>query len=1367
MPGLIFHRPARSYPDRLPTDEIVIAAPPILPQSQSGGFSWMQLLVPLLSSVGFLAFAFIYPDPIFILVAAFMVVAMFSGAALMQFVQRRTTRVQVKANRSKYLRYIQQQRIWLHEVAQRQQQLMNRLHPPLATLAACVERREYLWERRITDADFLQVRLAADVAPLCCPLTIEQDKNPLAEYDRDCLTEARLLLAKYSQVENVPLVSPLSTLGALVMTGNRPRVRALLRSMLCQVAAFQAPDDVRVIAYFPIEAAQEWSWLKWLPHTRLFRQFKSARQQDIEPLCLLADALDDFQEILTSQLVPELERRRKFNADPNAPTGSAVRPHFIVLLDGYSPDSPLAHLPAIHELFTDAARLGVTILCLVHDAADEPPILQARLQVSEMGWFSYEETAPEGRRFAGLSADFADVATCERIARSLTPLVLGEKGKQQDLSQEVRLLPLLGHAFADDLAASDTWHARSRSELLRVPFGIGAAGEPVILDIKEAAEGGMGPHGLIIGATGSGKSELLRTIVTSLAITHDPETLNFVLADFKGGASFADLAGLPHVAGLITNLQSDLTLIDRMRAALSSEQERRQQMLREAGNLDNIQQYHARRQIFPGMEPMPYLMIVVDEFAELLANRPEFLELFVAIGRVGRSLGMHLLLATQRLGEGRIQGLEGLLRYRICLRTFSVLESAAVLDTPDAFYLPSFPGIGYFKVDTTIYEQFKSALISAPYSPGGMNGIEQAPVQRFSPTGKLVPYVRALPQNGGSAVGALQKAGDESLHTDMDVVITHLIARQTQQQKVAVHQVWLPPLASYLTLGEVFSMQSASKIEAPSRKPLPRPDLLQVPIGIVDMPALQKQEPLLLDFSGAGGHLAIVGAPQTGKSTFLQTLITAFGVTHTPYEVQFYCIDLGGGQLRLLEHLPHVGSVCDKTERDKVRRLIRQIRMIIEERMYLFREARIDTIMTLRSRRQAGEFQDMPFGDVFLVIDDFAHFQQEFEDLEIELFEVATAGLTYGVHLVFASNRWSDIRSKLRDSLGARLELRLNDPLESEVSKAAALSLPAGAPGRGLLKNGLHFQVAVPRFGSGAIVQAQPLSEAVETLVHALRQEWRGVSAPLIRMLPALVTQHDLPAPGTDQRSGVPVGLEELELQPVYIDLLDDNPHFLILGDAQCGKTSLLHAWMLGLQHRYTPDQVQFIIVDYRRKLLSLAKSAHLFAYAYTPSLLKECIERLKVELEKRVLSAANLSLEELHQPARWTGPHYILFIDDYELLTTPSGNPLLPLVELIGQGRDIGLHVVLARRVGGALRSGMEPIYQRIKEMGSPGFIMDGDPQEGPLLGTQRATTLPPGRGYLVRRGHRPALVQIICLEPGVLAGQGSQNGDKMEQNP
>src|SRR5262249_52387406 len=191
------------------------------------------------------------------------------------------------------------------------------------------------------------------------------------------------------------------------------------------------------------------------------------------------------------------------------------------------------------------------------------------------------------------------------------------------------------------------------------------------LDLKEAAQGGMGPHGLIIGATGSGKSELLRTLVLGLAISHSPEQLNFVLADFKGGATFLGLEGLPHVSAVITNLAEELPLVDRMQDALRGELVRRQELLRAAGNLTSVLEYERARAQGAPLEPLPSMLVVVDEFTELLTQKPDFAELFVMMGRLGRSLAVHLLLASQRLEEGRLRGLETHLSYRICLRTFS------------------------------------------------------------------------------------------------------------------------------------------------------------------------------------------------------------------------------------------------------------------------------------------------------------------------------------------------------------------------------------------------------------------------------------------------------------------------------------------------------------------------------------------------------------------------------------------------------------------------------------------------------------------------------------------------------------------------
>ena len=251
---------------------------------------------------------------------------------------------------------------------------------------------------------------------------------------------------------------------------------------------------------------------------------------------------------------------------------------------------------------------------------------------------------------------------------------------------------------------------------MRVAFAVDERGAPVELDLKEAALGGVGPHGLMIGATGSGKSEALRTMVLGLALDHPPELVSFVLVDFKGGAAFAGLSELPHVAGLITNLADDTALVDRMHDALFGELRRRQELLRATGNLASVWEYRERRAGRPELDALPNLVVVIDEFAELLTAKPEFVDLFNAIGRLGRSLGIHLLFASQRLEEGRLRGLEGHLSYRIALRTFNASESRTVIGTDDAFRLPTMPGVGLLAEPDGL-RRFRVAMSSKPYEP--------------------------------------------------------------------------------------------------------------------------------------------------------------------------------------------------------------------------------------------------------------------------------------------------------------------------------------------------------------------------------------------------------------------------------------------------------------------------------------------------------------------------------------------------------------------------------------------------------------------------------------------------------------------------
>ena len=534
---------------------------------------------------------------------------------------------------------------------------------------------------------------------------------------------------------------------------------------------------------------------------------------------------------------------------------------------------------------------------------------------------------------------------------------------------------------------------------LRVPIGTDPSGVPVQLDLREPAAGGHGPHGLVIGATGSGKSELLRTLVTGLAMTHSPEELNLVLIDFKGGATFAGLAGLPHTSALITNLADDLMLVDRMRDALSGELVRRQQVLRDAGDIVRI------ADLGPDVAALPTLLVVVDEFTELLATRPDLAELFASIGRVGRSLGVHLLLASQRLDEGRLRGLESHLGFRIALRTFSAAESRAVIGTPDAHELPPRPGAGYLSTGPGEQVRFDTVLVSMPRP------------QRV-PSGLVLPFTSAPVED---------RAGS----TRIDPPLLESVVAESRSRAGSgrtARRIWLPPLREAPSVAALLATVAD-----------PGPDRL--PVGLIDLPHEQRHAPLLVDLDGSCGHVAIVGAPRSGRTTLLHTLAEALAAT-APEQTRFAVVDLGGG-LAALDGLPQVSAYVDRSAPDEVRALVRDV-----------------ATEAARRRRQRSTEPDL-----FVVVDGWTTLRERWPDVEAELVALAQESLSVGIHLALTATRWADLRHVLRDVVGTRLELRLGDPMESEHGRLKAQAVPR-SPGHGLTPDGHHFLAAVP---AGAI----------------------------------------------------------------------------------------------------------------------------------------------------------------------------------------------------------------------------------------------------------------------------------------------------------
>jgi S-DNA-T family DNA segregation ATPase FtsK/SpoIIIE len=519
---------------------------------------------------------------------------------------------------------------------------------------------------------------------------------------------------------------------------------------------------------------------------------------------------------------------------------------------------------------------------------------------------------------------------------------------------------------------------------------------------------------------------------------------------------------------------------------------------------------------------------------------------------------------------------------------------------------------------------------------------------------------------------------------------------------------------------------------------------LTAPVGVVDRPFEQKRDPLMVSLDGAGGNVVIVGGPQSGKSTMLRSLVCSFALTHTPWEVQFFMLDFGGGALRALEGLPHTSGVAGRRDTERVRRTVAEVTSLMDEREARFARLGVDSIATYRRMRATHEVADDPFGDVFLVIDGWGSVRQDYEELESAIVNLAARGLGYGIHVVMTAARWAEVRVGLRDSIGTKLELRLGDPSESDVDRRTAMNVPERTPGRGVTKEKLHFMAAVSRSDGQATVAK--LAEATADLVARIDAAWPYQIAPKVRLLPRDLTRQQLLQVTDRAQPGIPIGINEQQLAPVYLDLVSE-PHLIAFGDAESGKTNLLRLIARGIEERYTPDEARFVIADFRRSLLGGVSEKHVMEYAANGQALAKLLTDVRNSIAKR-LPGPDVTPTQLRERSWWQGPEVYLLVDDYDLVATPGNNPLSPLLDVLPQARDIGLHIIVSRRVGGASRALFEPVLQRMRELDTPGLLMSGNREEGQLLGNLRPSPQPPGRGTLIRRRDGMQLIQTAWTD-------------------
>ncbi|MFE9095593.1 type VII secretion protein EccCa [Streptomyces sp. NPDC007264] len=1318
MSHIVVKRPPRTLPSEVPTGEIVLQPPPELPRGHRE--SVLMQLLPTLGMGGSVVFFFTNGQPFMKIMGMVMIASTVAMSIAMVIRFRRGSQGQLADMRRDYLSYLAQTRRAVLDTARTQRDAQYYLHPSPDQLWALVAEGSRVWERRPADEDFGQVRIGLGAQTLATPL-VAPETVPVEQLEPLTAGAMQRFLAAHGTLEGLPMAVSLRAFSHVAISGDARSARSSARAMTASLAALHSPEDLIVAVAAGREALAHWEWAKWLPHVQAPDAVDGAGSRR-----LIGGGTRELENLLASRLTG----RPRFH--PNA-TPLPDEPHIVVVLDGVSPgpDSVLADPEGLQ---------GVTLLEV---APGEPTGTRGDLSMVVHPGALHLESA-HGAVYEG-TPDALSHESAEALARQLAPLRVASGGDDEPLLANLEFTDLLNLGDAASVDTKRTWRPRSLAERLRVPIGVGEDGRPVMLDLKEAAQEGMGPHGLCVGATGSGKSELLRTLVLGLAVTHSSETLNFVLADFKGGATFAGMAAMPHVAAVITNLADDLTLVDRMGDSLRGELNRRQEMLRDAGNYANIHDYEKARAAGAPLQPIPSLVLVIDEFSELLTAKPDFIEMFVQIGRIGRSLGVHLLLASQRLEEGRLRGLETYLSYRIGLRTFSAAESRAALGVPDAYQLPNVPGSGFLKFGTDEMLRFKAAYVSGVHRPSGRQGTQgggSLPVDRrpvlFTAAEVPVQHVPVPRQP------AQPSDVDEALaETVLDVIV-----RRLEAQGPAAHQVWLPPLDSPPSLDELLPGLTAVQGRGLTQPGYDGAGRLIVPVGLVDKPYEQRRDALWVDFSGAAGHMQILGGPRSGKSTLLRSLICSFALTHTPHEVQFYGLDFGGGGMAAVAGLPHMGGVASRLDPERVRRTVAEVYGVLTRREEYFRSSGVSSVAEYRARRARGDISvaEQPWGDVFLVIDGWGNFRAKYEAMDQVVLDIAARGLGYGVHLILTASRSMEIRAALKDHLMNRLELRLGDTMDSELDRKVAANVPAGVPGRGQSPQKLHFMAAVPRIDG--LRSDTGLADATQALATEVARHWQAPGAPEVRLLPREFPAGQLPAGDRFPQRGVAFALDEDALEPVFVDF-DQDPFFLVFGESESGKSNLLRLLIKRLTERYSGDECKLFVVDNRRSLLDVTPASHLAEYIPMSNAMDHHMTALANLMQRRT-PTADVTAQQLRDRSWWQGPTVFVVIDDYDLVSTSSGNPLAGLTDLLPFARDVGVRFVLARSTAGAGRASYEAFMQRIKELGAQGVVLAGDPGEGDVLGGVRPRPMPAGRGVFVSRRRGRPLVQVGWVAEG-----------------
>ena len=1125
-------------------DKILINPPgqePVKPSDEL-----LKLIIPPLMMIGVtILITLIQPRGIYILATVGMSITTMIFSIRGFFKNRKKYKADKKERIDLYHLYLKDKAMELTRLEREQKEGMNYHFPTVLELTDLVESYNHrIYEKTPLHFDFLYYRLGLGKLPTSYELNYGQRER---SGKKDALEEeGYALYSRHKKIPDMPIPANLSH-GPVGYIGPRNLVLEQLQLLVMQIATFHSYHDVQFITILPEEEKEQWSWMRWLPHAKL---------QELNVRGFVYNQRTRDQVLNSLNQILKLRRSQKEETSHKEST--LFHPHYVVLVT----DEKLILDHVIMEFFTeDPTDLGCSLVFVEDVMSSLSENIQTVINIKDRntGQLVMEEGVLKETDFRldHFPVDYDK----ERIARTLAPLNHLQNLKSS-IPDSVTFMEMYGAETFEDLQVSSRWEKNAPYKSLAVPIGLRGQGDLVQLNLHEKAHG---PHGLIAGTTGSGKSETIQSYILSLAVNFHPHDVAFLLIDYKGGGMANLFKNLPHLLGTITNLDGAQSM--RALASINAEIHRRERLFREF-EVNHINQYQKKFKNGEAKEPLPHLFLISDEFAELKANQPDFIKELVSIARVGRSLGVHLILATQKPSGVVDDQIWSNSRFKIALKVADRSDSNEMLHTPDAAEITQ-TGRAYLQVgNNEVYELFQSAWSGADYQPEKDDmGIEDHTIYLINELGQYEILNEDL--------SGLEDADEiKEVPTELDAIVHNIQLMCEEQEIPPVPQPWLPPLKERITLEELEEVQPTVAWE--QEKPL------SVLLGMADIPQAQKQEAVSINLA-KDGHVLLYGSPGTGKTTFLQSAGMDLARKFSPKDLTIYLMDFGTNGLAPLSKLPQVADTMLLDQTEKISKFVRIMEKELNRRKKLLSDYGVGT---LELYRQASGQKEPA---IVILLDSYEAIKEEAYEAELFklLVRISREGLSIGVHLLMTAGRQTNLRAQLYSNFKHQLSLPQNEASEVRVIVGAtplAMTME-DIKGRALIKREEVdvIQLALPVSGAN---DTQVLNN-LRQVVASLQEAWTGQRPSAIPMVPEELTMDAfLNLPTTQeavQNNELPIGLEFEEVQTIGLPF-DRFKHLLILSDKDAAMNAVTNHMIKLLLHLFDKEIVTIFdpIDEYR-----------------------------------------------------------------------------------------------------------------------------------------------------------------------------------------